>query len=815
MSAGNVFAAAAAVITFAVTGSPHLAMVAWTAGNIAGNLLFPEQVEGPRLQDLKAQSSEYGRPIPIVYGTIALGGNVIWASDLIEVANEEGGKGGPEVTIYSYFANFAVAICEGEVSLGRIWAGPDKRLIWDGAILEGAESGALMRFYSGTEDQLPDALIESYMGAGQVPAYRGTAYVVFENFPVEKDGNRIPFLTVEVGRAESSSAPEELGAVWISKVIVSEADNLYFAFYNGTYYGVVIRYLNDNTLYAHYTYSLSEWTTSDRFFIDRTNSRIVLWLANSLEFWAIDWTTGTRTTHTFSAPGGADADRGTGVFGAYMHNGSYVFVATGGSTSDRITVYLVDPGTLACTAAYSGATGAPTGQGKIARAPHDSSAYLYVMSGTGTGTPESDGTLTRMQIASGLAATDLGEPIIFGGGVKFEVDPDTGYLWLGVKHSDGSFRVSAHSPTAGLLQSWNIADAGWHEIHDLFFDGSQVIFAGNRWLATDYFYVFQADASAAYASYTGGYSGTAEINQMIYNPVTGKYQAFRDGGWITFGEPSDPTTVNYLDPVTSARESDSKYLGEADGSVQPQGQPLSEIVLDLSERAGLTADQINVTALTDTVDGYAIANQMDVRSAVMALAPAYFFDAVESGGLVKYVKRGGAIAAVIDDDELGAYESGSQPVEDLETTRIMDEELPRIVTARYLLEATKYDAATKIAKRLVGHSGSEAALDLPLVLTDTKAQEVAEVNLHGPWVARLTYRFSLPRKYAYLEPTDIIVVKGYTMRIATIKQTGGRYQCEAVHDEANVYVPNVVVTETVPPPSAGVATIPATVLELM
>ena len=45
---------------------------------------LPEQ-QGPRLTDLKPQSSEYGRPIPIVYGSIQVGGNVIWAADLTEI----------------------------------------------------------------------------------------------------------------------------------------------------------------------------------------------------------------------------------------------------------------------------------------------------------------------------------------------------------------------------------------------------------------------------------------------------------------------------------------------------------------------------------------------------------------------------------------------------------------------------------------------------------------------------------------------------------------------------------------------------------
>ena len=69
------------------------AMLAFIRALMPGSL--PDQ-QGPRLSDLRPQASEYGRPIPLVYGTVGMSGNVIWASDLIEVSTttEQGGKGG-------------------------------------------------------------------------------------------------------------------------------------------------------------------------------------------------------------------------------------------------------------------------------------------------------------------------------------------------------------------------------------------------------------------------------------------------------------------------------------------------------------------------------------------------------------------------------------------------------------------------------------------------------------------------------------------------------------------------------------------------
>jgi hypothetical protein len=48
--------------------------------------------------------------------------------------------------------------------------------------------------------QVPDPLIEAIEGAGAAPAYRGTAYVVFEDLPVDAFGARMPQLSFEVVR---------------------------------------------------------------------------------------------------------------------------------------------------------------------------------------------------------------------------------------------------------------------------------------------------------------------------------------------------------------------------------------------------------------------------------------------------------------------------------------------------------------------------------------------------------------------------------------------------------------------------------------
>jgi len=179
-------------------------LVGAIAGNAIDQALFggrERNVTGPRLSDLEVMASTDGAPIPRVYGRVRLAGQMIWATRLEEVVSTEsqsngGGKGmgGSRVTTntttYSYYANVALGLCEGEISaVRRVWA--------DGKPLD--LSGLTMRVYRGDETQTPDPLIVAK--EGQAPAYRGLAYVVFERLPLEEFGNRIPQLSFEVVRA--------------------------------------------------------------------------------------------------------------------------------------------------------------------------------------------------------------------------------------------------------------------------------------------------------------------------------------------------------------------------------------------------------------------------------------------------------------------------------------------------------------------------------------------------------------------------------------------------------------------------------------
>ncbi|QBX37364.1 hypothetical protein E4M02_01805 [Brevundimonas sp. S30B] len=159
--------------------------------------LAPPQQRGPRLEGLKLQSSAEGAPMACVFGRARVTGQVIWAARFLERRRTtSAGKGGPRTTENDYSLSFAVALCEGPIDgIGRVWA--------DGQPMD--LSGVTMRVHRGGPDQAPDSLIEAVEGAA--PAYRGVAYVVFEDLSLGPFGNRAPQLSFEVFRRPLGSAP--------------------------------------------------------------------------------------------------------------------------------------------------------------------------------------------------------------------------------------------------------------------------------------------------------------------------------------------------------------------------------------------------------------------------------------------------------------------------------------------------------------------------------------------------------------------------------------------------------------------------------
>ena len=186
------------------------------------------KVEGPRLKDLTVQTSSYGTALPLHFGHMRASGSVIWSTELIEhKSSSRGGKGRPSVTSYTYSASFAVAVSSRPISgIGRIWA--------DGNLLRGAEGdlkvGGTMRVHNGHGDQNADPLMVQAESVGRCPAYRGLAYVVFEDLELADYGNRIPSLTFEILADTAGTSVGAIAEAILPEAAVSELDQAFAGF---------------------------------------------------------------------------------------------------------------------------------------------------------------------------------------------------------------------------------------------------------------------------------------------------------------------------------------------------------------------------------------------------------------------------------------------------------------------------------------------------------------------------------------------------------------------------------------------------------
>ncbi len=205
--------------------------------------------EGPRLEKIQLLSAGEGDVIPRLFGRMRLGGKLIWTGALEEHVYDSGGSKGTSTATqrdYSYTMHLAIGLCEGPIShIGRVWA--------DGILLDTADY--IMRLNTGADDQLPDPLIETIEGVDAAPAYRGLAYVVFQDFNLTAFGNRVPQLSFEV----FYNSPLSSDFVRAVNIIPGATEFGYHPSPHGELIGMRLEMISEN---LNASPSLSDWRLS-------------------------------------------------------------------------------------------------------------------------------------------------------------------------------------------------------------------------------------------------------------------------------------------------------------------------------------------------------------------------------------------------------------------------------------------------------------------------------------------------------------------------------------------------------------------------
>lgn len=706
------------------------AQIGWVAGSMLGSALFGGQSQkGPRLSETRVQVSSYGAAIPIAYGGVRLAGNVIWSTDLVETSSEVGGKGGPSVTSYAYSVSCAVAICEGPIGgIRRVWA--DAKLVYDAredadAATQAASASFAnyMTVHLGSETQMPDATIEAAEGAGTVEAYRGVAYVVFTDLPLGNYGNRIPNFSFEItNESPQLSYPTLLEPLRVypwsgSRPVHSVGDTNYTMtappFSSGTDFESIAlanatAWAGDPVSYVAEAGSSYEWMGIYR--ADNTSPYLNIdtdQLARDPEF--IYYALGVEPEGTW------DIDSRVGVVPDGIVWGDFDLSL---ELAENVRYLQTESGsnlyvTRRATASLSSGGPAPEWPFEANSAsgivnPDAGDYYAYIVSAAYTyhvvdlsakriPTHSSKSCYVGNPCAAAEGAAELPGNPDFCLSCEGEVTPN--YTWTIV------------SGTAKVLCDVEYRDNALYQ-NAL----GPVLLPGDPDYSNAAFWSAARDAAVS--------AGRMQAD-VSYPVVVSSYAS---------GEA--PVAVS---------------IGE--GSAL-----LADVVADLCMRAGLEAGEIDVSQLVDEVRGYIVPRQMPARSAIEPLSQAFGFDAVESGEQIVFVKRGAAPVATIPQWHLGAGASQRADEAAVTTTRQQESELPAEVSIAYCCREADYQTGVQRALRVTTGSQQVLGIEMPLVMSDQEAANVAEVLLYDAWAGRAQRSFSTTVALADLRPTDVVEV---------------------------------------------------------
>jgi hypothetical protein len=759
--------------------------------------------DGPRLESLKVQDSRYGIGIPVVFGRVRVAGNVIWISDLIETSHEEqvsGGKGGlfgggsssSTRTTYTYSVHCAVAIAAGEIGgVATIWA--DSKIIYQNGIWKSGVVGNAS-FTNGTTTQDVNSFLESMIGSGQTPAYRGLAYVVLESLQLANFGNRLPNLTFEVLPASTETQPLWLGCV------DAGVSQMVFPLENKGMPPLV----TDGSAYRARKMLIGGCVQS----------------GSSAAFSAVDYdVTGNEPLEVTRAQSASvTVNDVTDQAWSMAPDSRFVALYMRGSTAalHYAVIYDCETKQFGNVCQFSMTFTDDTKQLAWLDAQH---FILADVSGDHRG--------VHVFARAGVGVIDLGFYDVWGAGTSTTRRPlfytqfvpmaggllnimaDTNYItaslyvrsiaWqnngvvIGAPYalaSNLSFG-SGSGPSVNLLRTaedeWTLVHTSAVDMHMMSFcpgTASAVITRPWQRLTNTSFSVSTASHPVAFGNrivmaQRSSMDNYYRLSEVALNEAD--FSLVVDGAIVGgFENPSTNFAAAAIDGsrllLMAIRGFNCDIEQLAIIRRCNTGDTLDNIVAGILSRAGYASADYDVSALADTtLDGYAIPEAMSAAAALAPLRVFEPFDLVESGTQLRAVKHGATPLDTIPSTETRATDKplpNNTPLR--EEARVQELDLPLEVRVDYSDASRDYDVSTQRARRSATHGARYMAkISLPLVCTADRAKQIAEGRLFTAWAEREQVRLSVSRRYLAVDPGDVIDLGDALMRVVQVKQTGG------------------------------------------
>lgn len=754
------------------------AMLGAAIGGAVGGVLDPPKgphYVGPRLDDLSQQTATYGAFIPRVYSKIAVFGNVFWIENnkLKEVSSTQtqSSKGAPpeaSSTTYKYYATFAISLSEGldpalygagsELIMTKVWI--NGKLFYNRyssdaeTVLTSQGRETQFKFYSGTEDQMPEPRMEADLGIENCPAYRGIAYLVIYDMDVGPYGNSIAGAQIKVELLANGEF------IWDSEV----GNEFTLAAGGGTNLrGVAV----GNYLYV----------------TDSIANRLI----------TVDATDPDAMSVLSSLACAA------GPIQIRIDDAGFVYVLgfTGTSNLQKWSISNpVLPVLVSSTGTLGGGCRSFTIQGNYAYVGNDGTNALLIID------------TTSMSIISNTAIGNNPLAPVLNGDVLY-IGCQEG-LGTSIKIIDVSNKVSP-----ALINSTNYAitpvwDMSYKDGYLFTSAGSKEIIVVDVNNPATQSIVFSVTGGAEY--HTGNIISENHLFSLKSNGLLYWYNISNPLSPVLAG--SVFVTTQQADGLVKNGEyyfAFSSSSGPIHRTVTPTlvAKVLSEVSVQLSDIVEaeclrsklLTSGDLDTTLLTSTVRGYKVSSVGSVRGAIEPLQAAWPFDVIHDGYKIKYIPRGGANVATISYDKLDARAYGSEMGIKITNSREMDSVLPAKVSVKYLGINRAYDINEQYYERINTESVNFITLDLPIVFTDNEAAGKAQTLTNLYWMERYDLNFKLPPEYLHLQPSDVITINApgasYNLRLKQINYTqDGRLECTAKYNRSAIYTPSAIVDET-------------------
>ncbi|ACA20254.1 gene transfer agent (GTA) like protein [Methylobacterium sp. 4-46] len=210
---------------------------------------------------------------------------------------------------------------------------------------------------------------------------------------------------------------------------------------------------------------------------------------------------------------------------------------------------------------------------------------------------------------------------------------------------------------------------------------------------------------------------------------------------------------------------------------------LLDVVADLCRGTGV---EVDVSALRGVVFGYVVAEVQAPRDSLAPLRTAFFFDGVESGGVLRFRPLARAPVARFTQADLVA--AGQGP--DFRRTRTEEAALPAALSLSFVDPARGYQSAAVEARRLSGRAASVSRVSLPLCLEEGAARGLAQALLYQAVVEREAVTATLPPSALALEVGDVVALdlagSPVEVRLTRLGLEAGR-PFSAVRADAGVY----------------------------